>query len=195
MTNHLVAAADYFNASFRTLLSTERGIHAETIIASAARMAGTMLFRSFAFPVNDFEPGTIVLSDEANTQGPKLVNLLLSTLTQLGSTFEDAANREAMDTKDSRFTLQKTQELLDPIILSYCSEKRINFEDAALSLAMTSAILVHDCRSFLDVRHGVGIALYGFVEGSKTAPIAINSPMHSAPSKPSQVKKPWFKWW
>jgi len=38
----LIAAADYFNACFRPLASTERGIHVETIIASTARMAGTL---------------------------------------------------------------------------------------------------------------------------------------------------------
>ena len=63
--DRIIAAADYFNADFRRLLATERGIHLETLIASSARMAGTMLFRSFAFPGGKFEPGTTVLSEEA----------------------------------------------------------------------------------------------------------------------------------
>jgi hypothetical protein len=54
----------------------ERGVHAETAIAGVARMAGTFLFRSFAFPLASAQLGQAVLSEAANEQGPKLIQAL-----------------------------------------------------------------------------------------------------------------------
>lgn len=194
--DRIIAAADYFNAGFCRLLTTERGIHTETVIASSARMAGTMLFRSFVFPGGKFEPGTTVLSEEANVQGPKLMGLLFGTLQKLGQTVgEETINQEALSTKDSHLTLLKTQELFDPLVLSYCSAKQLDFEEAAFSLAMTSAVIVHDCQALLDVQSSASIALYGFIEGSKTAPIAMNAPRKPILGGIDGAKKPWYKLW
>jgi hypothetical protein len=172
----LTAAADFFNSSFRPLVTTERGIHAETIVASAARMAGTMLFRSFIPAPNSYEPGTVVLSDAANVEGPKLMNVMFATLKQLGDAVgEDTINRDAATTEASQLTLRQTQERFDPVVIAYCKAARLSFEDAALSLAITAAIFVHDCCSALDVRNGAAIAVYGFIEGCKTAPIRLTA--------------------
>ncbi|TAK92006.1 MAG: hypothetical protein EPO06_01975 [Burkholderiaceae bacterium] len=168
----LIEAADFFNKTLRQLVMTERGIHAETIIASAARMSGTMLFRSFVPPGSNFEPGTAVLSDQANVGGPKLMNLMFSTLKQLGHIVgEDTINRDYLTTQSSQLTLRQTQERLDSFIIAYCKAASLSFEEAAFALATAAGILVHDCRSALDVQQGAAIAVYGLIEGSKTAPI------------------------
>ena len=98
--DRIIVAADYLKAGFCRLLTTERGLHTETVIASSARMAGTMLFRSFVFPGGKFEPGTTVLSEEANVQGPKLMGLLFGTLQKLGHAVrEETINQQALSTK------------------------------------------------------------------------------------------------
>jgi hypothetical protein len=79
----LVKAPDFFKGSALQLLTSQGRLHAETLIGSVARMAGSMMYRSFGFDAA-IEPGTTVLSDQANHYGPRLVNSLFVTLQQLG---------------------------------------------------------------------------------------------------------------
>ena len=167
----LTAAAERLNALFVQRFATVPDAKAETIIAGTARMAGTMLFRSFAPPGSSFEPGTTVLSDEANVKGPKLMDILFGTLRSAGHTIteQELDNRDAT-TEASQLSLEESQALLDQAVLAYCESAGLTFEDAAYALAIATALFVHDCRAMLDVRKGAAIAIYGFVEGCKTAP-------------------------
>lgn len=81
------AAGDFVDL-IATRLGSGRAIHPETAIASSARISGSLLLRSFSFDLDSQEPGTILLSNEANEQGPDLVNLLGAFL---------ARNRVALD--------------------------------------------------------------------------------------------------
>ncbi len=194
----LLEGADFFKSLLRKVATTEQGIHVETVIASAARMAGTMLFRSFAPPGSNFEPGTTVLSDQANVSGPKLMNLMFITLRSLGDPAgEDLVDRDAVSTKASQLTLRQAQELLDPLFLAYCKAVPLSFEEAAFALAIATGILVHDCKPALEISKGTAIAIYGFVEGAKTAPITMPPSHKASPVIPPKLaeKKPWYKVW
>jgi hypothetical protein len=79
-----VTAAEEFAAATIGALRTERGVHAETAVAGAARMAGTFLIRSFGFPLGGIEPGQVVLSGKANEEGPRLVSILGGVLARVG---------------------------------------------------------------------------------------------------------------
>lgn len=170
----LVAAADFFNDVARKAIATEQGLHAETLISSAARMSGSLMYRSFGFDKN-IEPGTSILSDQANIHGPKLMNLMLVTLQQLGQKIgEKDINREYTSAKDSQLIFKESVDRLAPFFLKYCEVAPMSYHDAALGAAIATGILIHDCREVLDVKKGAGIAVYGFVEGTKTAPNPLN---------------------
>lgn len=166
----LVSAAEFFNDTARKLLATERGLHAETLIASVARMAGALMYRSFGFDEN-IKPGTSVLSEQANLQGPKLMELMFVTLQQLGHKMgEENLNRDYASSKFSQLGFQESYQRLAPFFIKYCEVAPIPFQDAALGAAIATGILIHDCRKVLPVEKGAAIAVYGFVEGTKTAP-------------------------
>jgi hypothetical protein len=61
---------------------------------------------------------------------------------------------------------------------------------------MASGILIDDCRDVLSVDKGGAIAIFGFVEGTKTAPYPIGH-AENQPSHPdaSAKTKPWYKVW
>jgi hypothetical protein len=80
----LVDTAQLFSDCARKFLTVDGKIHAETLIISVARMAGSLMYKSFGFSMS-IAPGTAVLSDHANTHGPKLMNVMFLTLKQLGS--------------------------------------------------------------------------------------------------------------
>ena len=171
----LISAASFFNDSSRKLLTIEGRLHAETLIASVSRMAGSLMYRSFGFD-KAIEPGTSVLSDQANIHGPKLMNVMFATLQQLGyKVGEENLNREYASPKFSQLTFEESHDRLAPFFLKYCEVTPMEFQDAAMGAAIATGILVHDCREVLAVDKGGAIAVYGFVEGTKTAPFPVSS--------------------
>lgn len=191
----MTSAAEFFNEAARKFLITEHGLHAETLISSVARMAGSLMYRSFGFD-EKIEPGTAVLSDKANIEGPKLMNGMYATLRQLGHQIgEENTNREYASGKFSQLNFKESHDRLAAFYLAYCKAASISFQDAAFGASIATAILVHDCRKVLAVEKGAALAIYGFVEGTKTAPYPTDAsmPPSSVPSSPP--KKPWYKIW
>jgi len=58
------------------LFGEDREIHAETAIASAARLSGSFMFRSFDLELQGIEPGTLILSKEADEKAPHLIEIM-----------------------------------------------------------------------------------------------------------------------
>ncbi len=188
----LISAADFFKQSGKRLLTVDDRLHAETLIASVARMAGSLMYRSFAFD-KTIEPGTPVLSDQANLHGPKLMDLMFSTLQQLGDKVDqNSLNAEYASPKHALLSFKESHDRLAPAFLSYCRDTRLAFDDAAMGAAIATAILVHDCTVVLSADKGSAIAVYGFVEGTKTAPFPVAL---SEPAVAAEKKKPWYKVW
>src|SRR5262245_14237471 len=67
----------------------ERAVHPATAIASIARLSGSLLLRTFPFNLEKVEPGTAILSEEANTKGPVLMNIFLAMLQNYGIKVDD----------------------------------------------------------------------------------------------------------
>ena len=158
LPGRLTAAAEHFNKQFLPRFATVRDIKPETVIVGTARMAGTMLSRSFA------------ASDEATLKGPKLLDILFERLRAMGHDVSD----QSLDNKDattagSQLWLRESQALLDPVVLAYCKSAGLSPEEAAHALAIAAALFVHDCAPMLDVRKGAAIAAAGCAEGCKTA--------------------------
>jgi hypothetical protein len=166
-----VEAAREFAAATVDLLKTERGVHAETAVAAAARMAGTFLFRSFEFPASDIEPGQAVLSDRANEQGPMLVSILGAALSELGASLgrEDPSDAALQEAQPNQSFLD-TQRVLEPSFRAIADHHGLTQQDAAHAAALATAFLIQDCSTVLDPGVAFNIAVYGFIEGTKTAP-------------------------
>ncbi|MCP5312906.1 MAG: hypothetical protein H6955_05085 [Chromatiaceae bacterium] len=173
--NKIIEAADLFNKALRKLVVVDGGIHAETIIAAASRMAGTMLFRSFPPQFAQIEPGTPVVSDEADSQGPALMQTMFATLRQLGHTDLDehglGGARES--TSLARLSLAQTQQTLEPWCRKIMQASGLSFREMAVAAAVTAGLLIHDCASVLPIHSGCSIAVHGMVEALKTAPQAL----------------------
>ncbi|MGC1176417.1 hypothetical protein [Polaromonas sp.] len=169
-----ISAAEFFNETARKLLATERGLHAETLVSSVARLAGSLMYRSFGLDPN-IEPGATVFSEQAITQGPKLKTVMLVTLQQLGQKIDaENINEEYASSKVSELTFKESHDRLAAFFLKYCEVAPISHLDAAIGAAIATGILIHDCREVLEVKRGAGIALSGFSEGMKTAPYPLN---------------------
>ncbi len=171
ITQPQIDAAQAFGNAVIAELQTGRGVHAETAVAAAARMAGTFLFRSFGFDPGGTTPGRTVLSAEANAAGPGLIRVLVGALTELGIVLDEQklgagqldANRPALD-------FLATQARLEPRFAAIRAQSGLSLTEAADAAAIATAFLIHQCAGVLDPSAAFGVAVYAFSEGTKTAP-------------------------
>jgi hypothetical protein len=172
--NVQVKAAQEFAKASLLALSDGGKLQVESVIAGVSRMAGTYYFRSFNFQVPDLQPGQAVLSDIANQKGPELMNIARAILGQLGVKLDDAAIRAEMGNKASKnkpaLDFKTTQLRLEEAFAPIKANHGLSDAEAGQAAAMAAATLIRDFQKSLSANIGFVIAVYGFVEGTKTAP-------------------------
>jgi hypothetical protein len=167
------AAQAFATAAFDTL-ATDGHLQAESAIAGMARMAGTYYFRSFGYAALKLVPGQAVLSEEANAKGPELMNLTHEVLARIGLRLDDNAVRAQLEASqdahkpvmDFRSTQPRLERAFAPIKAQY----GLGNVEAGQVAACATALLIYNCRDVLPPAVAFGIAVYGFVEGTKTTP-------------------------
>ena len=174
-------AADQYVQIVIKALKNEKGVHSETAIASAARLAGTFLLRSFKFPMQDMKPGSAVLSEAANEHGPVLIQALGAGLDALKVKLDHSKLSGTVSAEHQpRISVNETQTRMEAQFRKVSAELGLTPEQSAHACALAAARLIHMATAVLDPHIGFGVAAYGFVEGSKTAPIPL-----------SDERKPW----
>src|SRR5262245_269904 len=130
-------------------LTNERGVHAETAVVAAARMAGTLLFRTFGLPSRDIEPGTPVFSDVANERGPLLVEVLQAGLSGLGVDASAPVSSEQIGEHPPQLTLLEMQRAIEPAVAAIAASHGLEGESAARACALATAVLIDRTRPVL----------------------------------------------
>jgi hypothetical protein len=173
-------------------LGNGRAIHPETAISTSARLAGSLLFRSFNLDFAHAEPGTVVLSEQANEKGPMLVNTLMAYLSAMNVALDeqrlhgDAASRGAPPQLDILLGLSRLQQ--EAIAIG--ERHKLSLDQTAQAAALATGFVIRECAKNISAETGFNVAVYGFIEGSKTVPPQIAD----APRTPS-AEKPWYKFW
>jgi len=171
-----IQAATEFGTTAMQAFDEGGSFPAETVIGAVARMAGSFLFRSFGLPLTGVKPGSVVLSDQANQQGPRLIQILGGVLQGIGVTLDKsklaAAQGKARGQKEP---FLQTQEALEASFVAIRDQHGLSDSEAADAAAAATAVLIKNCSTLLDPHMGFGLAVYGFIEGSKTAPAVSGS--------------------
>jgi hypothetical protein len=184
-------AAMEFLKAFQERMPMVRGKpHAGTVLAVAARLAGTSLYRSLN-DKNEVTPGVIVLSEEINQAWPPLMNMFAHYCKQNGldilakpmlTTFPEN-DRPLMDTdqvlheyQDQYHTIMKNRGL-DHLNAAYAG------------IIVASIIFEYHCKRVRDIDPyvGAGIVAMGIVEGAKTAPPALGEAPKTGTKKMSRL--------
>jgi hypothetical protein len=164
------AAREFVNLAINKL-SNERGVHAETAIAAVARMAGTFLFRSFGFQLPDAKPGQAVLSEKANEQGPRLVNIAATVLKDAGVHLDsNKVTDDSMSGHEPLLSFLDSQKLLETDFNAVRERLGLSLVQAADAGALASAMLIDQTSQVLDSNVAFQLAVFSFIEGSKTIP-------------------------
>ena len=152
-------------------LTTEEGVHAETIVAAAGRLAGSLLFRTFNLALDRHQPGSTILSDIANMKGPELLDTFGEATEQLEISLSAQSLAELVPEEH-----QPHQSLLDQLasltvpITEIGVQHNLSLEETAHACAIAAALLVRDVSDVLEPKMAARIVVYGLVEGTKTVP-------------------------
>lgn len=182
-------AAGEFVELIAARVGRERAIHPQTAIACAARLAGSLLLRSFNLNIAGVEPGSVILSNEANEKGPDLINVAGSMLDSMGVSLdrEKLGQAPSEGGEQPRLTVEQSLALLQDEALAIAKQNGLNLEQAAHAAAMATAFIVKESARSVSAEDGFNLAIYGFIEGSKTVPPPAGG---GAQPPPAGKKKP-----
>ena len=173
-----------------------REIDTTEAISSTARLAGSFLFRSFGFKIGDAKPGTVMLSEDANTKGPQLVNITHAVLHNFGIQIDNnKMSNGNQKHADSNF-VDVIGRIQSPA-LEIMKKNDLSYEQMAQSSAIATAFIIQQS-SNITPEEGFGIAIYHYIEGSKTNPPDFDLKANTESKKQEQNKsqtKPWWKIW
>ncbi|MFY0604887.1 MAG: hypothetical protein JXQ93_13185 [Flavobacteriaceae bacterium] len=174
-----------------------REIDTTEAISSTARLAGSFLFRSFEFEINDAKPGTAMLSEEANIKGPQLVNITHAVLQNFGIQIDNDKMSDGNQKQAESNFVDVISEIQNPA-LKIMKSNELNYEQMAQSSAIATAFIIQQSNN-ITPEEGFGIAIYHYIEGTKTYPPEFDvKKEHKSENKDLEEKdesKPWWKIW
>jgi len=167
------AAMEFVKILQERFFASEGKAHAGTVLSTAARLAGTSLYRSLNYK-NDITPGIVVLSNEVNEAWPQLMNLFglyckqsgIDVMSKPPVTVFPEQDKPRMDVAQVQ---QKFQDRYNEIMKRY----GLDYLNGARSgMIACSIIFQYHCTVAKDIDPHVatGIVAMGVVEGAKTAP-------------------------
>lgn len=163
--------AAFLDAMVRYHVQDNTGIPAETCLACAAWMAGTLLFRLEVQPAHNLTRGSVVLSERVNQRLPALLGLvgaMAATGEPADPTTDQATPPEGLP--PLRLTQAQAQDQLDPVYSSYARRHALTPEQALLAATRATGQLAARMRPVLGLSLATHIAQYGLLAASKTAP-------------------------
>jgi hypothetical protein len=151
--------------------------HAGTVLSIAARLAGTSLFRSIH--KEEYTPGTVILSEEANVAYPKLLNLFAFYCKQNGIDVMSKAPVTTFAENDRpKMELAEIQDEYQDQYDAIMQKHGLDYLNGAQAgMIVSSIVFQYHCMKNKDIDPFVatGISAMGVVEGAKTAPPPLGS--------------------
>lgn len=164
--------------------------HAGTVLAVAARLAGTSLYRSLHYK-DDIAPGTVMLSNEVNEAWPQLMNLFAYYCKQNGIDVMAKPVVTVFPEQDKpRMSIEQVQQEYQERYDEIMKRHDLDYLNGARAgIVVCSIIFQYHCTVTKDIDPYVatGIVAMGVVEGAKTAPPALRPGHSSTPASGNPV--------
>jgi hypothetical protein len=175
-----------------------REVDTTEAISSTARLAGSFMFRSFGLEIKDAKPGTVVLSEQANTKGVQLVNITDAVLENFGIRID----KNKMPVANQNQAVSNFVDVIGKIqvpALEIMKKRDLSYEQMAQSAAIATAFIIQQSGN-ITPEEGFGMAVYHYIEGSKTYPPDFDFTIKAGEKNQEEkqtgnTKKPWWKIW
>jgi len=185
----------------------KRELNIVDAISTCARLAGSLLFRSFDFQIKDAKPGSVMLSENANRKGPELVNITYTVLQNFGITI-DNKKMNSSSGEETKINFLDAIDLVQFEAIEIMNKYKLSYEQLAHSAAIATAFIIQQSPN-IPAETVFGKAIYHYIEGSKTYPPNFIKPTTiNARIKQTEVdyktneieskensRKPWWKIW
>lgn len=200
--NQNKAVNDIVEMAVSIIGNGSRELDTTEAISSTARLAGSFLFRSFGLIINDVKPGTVVLSEEANTKGPQLVSITHAVLHNFGIQI-DESKMSGGNQKEATSNFVDVITRMQTPALEIMKANDLNYEQMAQSAAIATAFIIQQS-SNITPEEGFRTAIYHYIEGTKTFPPEFSTESHrtenlktATPGNTNHkdISKPWWKFW
>jgi hypothetical protein len=176
--NTLTDLPDRLAAVIIAALQTDKGVHAESAIATAAVLTGEYTLRAAGLDISTTQPGTPIFSDVVN-------RLLFEAEGQLtiSDVFINALFAQGIDVSKQSWpetVPEAHQVMMDPLQVAarlrphinnvFAAHETIDPLERAYQCASATALLVAQTRRVLDPDIGKALALESMLKGAKTVP-------------------------
>ena len=149
----------------------KREINPRDAILCSGNLIGMFMFLSFNFDFEKLSPGDVLLSNEANELGSKIISRLLYELKKYGI---EIKNNKDSDLYESSLSYLEILDRLQKDAMDIMSKYDFNYEQAYILCTSAAAFIIQNVSTKVDVNEGFAIALYGIIQGSKTVPYKYN---------------------
>ncbi len=136
-----------------------------------------------------------MLSEEANTKGPQLVNITHAVLHNMGIQIDDSKMSNSNQQNAESSFVDVIEKVQSPA-LEIMKKNSLNFEQMAQSAAIATAFIIQQSANIAP-EQGFGTAIYHFIEGTKTLPpqFGSSSDKTALTEMSKDNSKPWWKFW
>ena len=138
-----------------------------------------------------------MLSEEANTKGPQLINITHAVLQNFGIRIDNNKMSNG-NRKQANSNFVDVIGKIQVPALKIMKKNGLSYEQMAQSAAIATAFIIQQSNNILP-EEGFGTAIYHYIEGSKTNPPDLDSNNKSEPTVQEEKKgdqtKPWWKIW
>jgi hypothetical protein len=169
LAQQLVKAADELYDAIRTALQDERGVHLETALTAAGYLAGAALLRDAGVDLDKLTPGSYVIVDGVNEEGPKLLELTFDMIHQAG-----VANAPPVDPVPPDHAPRRDyaglMQTLQPIFFEIVERHRLPEGAHPYVAARAAAQMILAGQNHLDPRISKAVLTQAMVQGAKTVP-------------------------
>jgi hypothetical protein len=150
-------------------------LHPVTLIAACARMAGAQFLRSTGLITPDMQPGSVLISPEANAGTTLLLRTCAAVLASLGHQLPTHPPASlADDFQHVREDFLQSHKRLAPVVERLRLEYNLDDSQMARSGAIATALAIHSVRTKVPADRAFGIASFALTEGAKTVPLEID---------------------
>ncbi len=164
-------AAKEIYGSVLTRLQDARGVHAETAVAAFSAVAGEWLLRACHIDLSPYPQGGIVLVDQINDSGPRLLGYLEQLLDDLMVEHaDDWSGKIPPDHQPLRDPLKLAHELR-PVVQELSSKLGLSEDQSAYATCTALAFLIRDSQKVLEPAVSVIIASNIIVRAAKSVPL------------------------
>src|SRR5574341_92042 len=186
------AAMEFLGVLQANFLSSDGEGHAGTVLSVAAWLTGTSLYRSLNYKHNP-APGVMMLSNEVNEVGPKIMSIFQYYLHQNG--IDLRPDQLILNPPDEHKPLKDILQIQNEFQDQYheiMKKHGLDYLDGAKAGTIICSIVFHyHCvkRQDMDPRLGAGMISMGIITAAKTSPMplkpegSISLPADKAESK------------